>query len=169
MKKWRGSEVTRAGDGRFASQSRQSAEVRDIKTTAARRNDMEDRRDERLRWGPAAVAKVWFMPTGPSYWVPRGSSPTTIRGNYYIPTSPWPIVPPRSTWPRYDSYSGVAGRSVLSQLVPTDIWRAAAGTSRRDPGESPRKEINTGRRRRTTDALNEPPAKKGVTRISRGR
>lgn len=164
MKRWKESEVDRDDAGRFRSSPRGSARTRAIKSTAAEKNDLEDRRDARLRWGSKALAGVWFMPKGPSYWVPRGKHPETIRGNYYIPSSPWPTTPPRKDWPAWNSYSGIAGQTPLSRLVPDDIWQAGQGKLGPGPGESSRKDVQTARRRAALGPGDAPP-KKGVTRI----
>lgn len=125
-RKWREREVERDRHGRTVSKPAGSKRVRELKQTARYAMEMEDRRGPRLRWGQAGTEGWWYIPKGGAvYWVRRQSQPTTIRNHYYIPSSPWPVVPPRSQWGPYDRYNGIPGKTGMSSVVPDDVWGAA--------------------------------------------
>lgn len=160
-KGWQESEVSRTRRGGIVHRARGTAMVEKIKATARQLMDMEDRRGPRLRWGEKGTAGWWYIPRGGAvYWVKREAKPTWIRNYYYIPSSWAPVTPPRESWPAWNSYHGIAGKTKLSTVIPDDVWKAAQGTAvykRQGEDRSARnEEMNT---RRTRGNLGEESRK----------
>jgi hypothetical protein len=122
-----------------------------VRATARRLMDFEDRRGPRLRWGQKGTAGWWYIPKGgATYWVRQGKHPAMIRGHYYVPGHWYPIVPPKEHWPSRNAFNGIAGHTPMTSVVPDDVRTAAqADLYERQPGEpSARSEVYRSRRER---------------------
>lgn len=117
-------EVWRTPDGRYGQAPRGQRREAELRAEARRQRDLNDRTGKRLRWG-GETDGWWYMVKGPRYWIRQGTKPAFHYGYYYVPGQTWPVVPPKDTWERWNSYHGIPGRSVLARTVPADIWEAA--------------------------------------------
>jgi hypothetical protein len=117
-------DVLRGPQGEVLSAPRGQLQVVQLKATARRLAGMEDRVDERLRWGEQTKGH-WYMVKGSRYWVKQDSKPGWHNGFYYKPGQTWPVVPPSDTWESRDSYHGIPGQTPMSSVVPDDVRTAA--------------------------------------------
>lgn len=166
---WSESLVKRDRDGKFSRVESGRARRAEIAATGRAKNDLEDRSDERLRWGSKGVKNVWYLITGPRYWIPQGKEPAWHRNHYYVPGRPWPVVPPRDTWPSARSYNGIPGQSSLSHLVPDDVL-AAAGFENAGATDEPSARVDAHKARRSVKEGTgdmRPRAGRKVTTITR--
>lgn len=113
--------VTRTASGRARSEPEWQTRKREIERAGVRLANRYDRVDSPLR-GPRQLGRVWFMPPevgGKHWWIPRGTTATTIGGYGYRPNSPWP----HTTRER----PGLSGRIGLQHgaAIPDPVWQAA--------------------------------------------
>lgn len=161
-------EVYRDTRGRVRKQPAARRALTALRRWARGRDDVEDRLGRPLRYGSAGVAGWWYMVKGAQRWIRRGSKPAWHHGYYYAPHTWMPVVPPRDTWEKWNTYHGIPGQTPMSSVVPDEVLRAARMepedlAGRRVAGDStPRREAFARRRNRSGVGLDYGRAK-GVT------